>query len=182
MAKRAKDQEPYRPVRASLVADVMGASSAAPALQPVEERPAPPRPPVAPMHQAQAPASRWEPRPRVVAPAPAAEPEEQEPVPQLDPRQKLSREKRYLLSADEEDRIEDLVRSMARELQTPLKLSHLVRATITLITRAQTELVGQARTKAAFTRPSNGDTHGLLRFEAEVAKLLDAAFRMTKPL
>jgi len=179
MAKRAKDQEPYRPVRASLVAEVMTGAAAAPAMQRAEEpAPQPARPAVIPP---QAPANRWEGRPRHIAPEPV-EPEEPQQVPQLDPRQKLSREKRYLLSADEEDRIEDLVRSMARELQTPLKLSHLVRATITLINRAQVELLNQARSKTSFTRPSNGDTHGLLRFEAEVAKLLDAAFRMTKPL
>ena len=35
MAKRAKDQEPYRPVRASLVAEVMTGAAAAPAMQAV---------------------------------------------------------------------------------------------------------------------------------------------------
>lgn len=176
MAKRTKDTEPYHPVRASLVADVLagGGAAAAPAME-VEPAPAPTR--MAPVAPPSAP-GRFEQRPRphvVQSPEP-------EPVPTFDPRQRLSREKRYLLSPDEEDRIEDLVRSLARELQTPLKLSHLVRATISLITRSQVELLNQARTRESFARPSNGDTPGLLRFESEVAKLLDAAFRMTKPV
>lgn len=179
MAKRVKDNEPYHPVRASLVADVLAGGGGASTAREAEPAVAPsPRPaPVVLPQPAPAPA-RFEPRPRVQA----APPPEPEAVPTFDPRQRLSREKRYLLSPDEEDRIEDLVRSMARELQTPLKLSHLVRATISLLNRAQQELLAQARSKETFARPSNGDTPGLLRFEAEVAKLLDAAFRMTKPM
>lgn len=177
MAKRVKDSEPYHPVRASLVADVLAGGGGASPAREAEPAAAPPRPAPALWSQPAAPA-RFEPRPRVQA----APPPEPEAVPTFDPRQRLSREKRYLLSPDEEDRIEDLVRSLARELQTPLKLSHLVRATILLLNRSQQELLAQARLKETFARPSNGDTSGLLRFEAEVAKLLDAAFRMTKPL
>ena len=176
MAKRSTSSEPYRPVRTSLVADVLaGGGAVEPALEPPKAAPQPAAPAPAP--------ARWEPRSRPQVQVPEAAPEPvRQTVPAFDPRQKLSREKRYLLSADEEDRIEDLVRSMARELQTPLKLRHMVRAAISLITRAQAELLNQARTKELFARPSNGDTPGLLRFEAEVAKILDAAFRMTKPI
>ena len=178
MAKRAADVAPYHPVRESLVADVMaGGRTLAVEVQPTRES----LRPVQQMSEA-SPKAQWEGIPRLAIAQPTARTEDARQQEAVDARKRLSREKRFLLSAEEEDRIEDLVRSLARELQTPLKLSHLVRAVISLITRSQGELIAASRTMHQVSRPSNGDNPGLLRFENEVARLMDSAFRMAKPL
>ena len=184
MAKRATDKKPFRPfLNAALASDVMrggGGAVTEPEPARVESRREP------------------EPHDRFDRPAPKVVegPEQREPAPPRGDSQRgreLSfetskkaaqkpREKRYLLTVDEEDRIEELVRSLARELRTPIKLSHLVRAALSLVLRSQTELLNVARGAENIERPSNGDTHGLARFENEVAKLLDAAIRRAQAL
>lgn len=184
MAKRAFDREVYRPVQASMVAAVLAPVRSAEAFPSDLEAATAPDVGREGSQEARVvamPHPGGRPGVRVSAQeSSAAQPLAQGGV--FDPRRRLSREKRFLLSPDEEDRIEDLVRNLARELQTPLKLSHLVRAAVALIARSQSELVGAARANGHVTRPSNGDTSGLSRFEAEVAKLLDRAMRLARPL
>lgn len=171
MAKRVQDVDAnrYRPVRQSLVQEVAvgGGGEVAqvvpvPAPAPIVE-PSRPTPEAAPVRAV----------PREEKQSSVAE--------ALDPRQRLTREKRYLLTMEEEDEIEGLVRRLAVELQTPLKLSQLIRASLHNMLRSEAELLHQARFAAArVVRPANGDGPGLKRYEAEIARLLDTACRMSK--
>jgi predicted component of type VI protein secretion system len=174
MAKRSTNTEPYRPVRASLVSEVLAGASA-----PVQEAPVAPRGPVPPE----------QPRAVVVTPPPSAAPRWERPranVPaegeelSFDKVERLTREKRVMLSASEEERVEDLVRSIARELRTPVKLSHLLRAFLGLVLRSREELLAQARARPV-ERPPNGDTAGIAEFERSLGVLLDSALRLTRP-
>ena len=109
MAKRAKDTQTYRPFSESLVRDVLSGPTASPAVEAESEKKS------RSGKRATAPAS--ESRPADGQSLLSSRPD-QGP---FDPRKKLSREKRYLLSLDEEERIESLVRRLASELQTPLR-------------------------------------------------------------
>jgi hypothetical protein len=95
---------------------------------------------------------------------------------------RLSREKRVLLSADEERQIERLVDRIGEDLGTSLKLSHLLRACMTLLCHAEGELHGAAATLGPLIRPANGDPIALAQFEFDLAKLLSKALRDAPPL
>lgn len=171
MAKRSSNSEPYRPVAANLVSAVLAAGSSASAEAPV--RPSVPEPRAVVVTPPPAAAHRWD-RPR----APAAV--EEQPVLAFEKVERLTREKRVMLSTSEEERVEDLVRSIARELRTPVKLSHLLRACLGLVLRSREELLAQAREKPV-ERPPNGDTAGIAEFERSLGMLLDSALRLTRP-
>ena len=96
--------------------------------------------------------------------------------------EKLSREKRVLLTLSEEREIERLVARIAEELATPVKLSHMLRAYMTLILHAEGEITKRARLTGPLHRPPNGDPVALARFEHQLAKILSAAFRDAPPL
>jgi hypothetical protein len=99
------------------------------------------------------------------------------PSPQRVPDGKLNREKRVLLTQPEERELERLVNLLAGELFTSVKLSHLLRACVTLLRHAENQIVDQARQTGPLTRPSNGDTVALADFEHRLARILSAAFR-----
>ena len=90
---------------------------------------------------------------------------------------RLSREKRVLLTADEERQIERLVDRIGEDLGTSLKLSHLLRACMTLLCHAEGELHSTATSLGPLIRPSNGDAVALAQFEMSLAKLLSKALR-----
>jgi hypothetical protein len=96
--------------------------------------------------------------------------------------EKLTREKRVLLTASEEREIERLVARVAEEVTTPVKLSHMLRAFMTLLLHAETEITKRARQMAPLHRPPNGDPLALARFEQRLAQILSAAFRDAPPL
>ncbi len=96
--------------------------------------------------------------------------------------EKLSREKRVLLTLSEEREIERLVARIAEELATPVKLSHMLRAYMTLILHAEGEITKRARLTGPLHRPPNGDPVALARFEHQLAKILSVAFRDAPPL
>jgi hypothetical protein len=96
--------------------------------------------------------------------------------------EKLTREKRVLLTFSEEREIERLVARIAEELGTPVKLSHLLRAYMTLLLHAENELVKRAHQVGPLHRPSNGDPLALIRFEQRLAQTLSAAFRDAPPI
>jgi DNA repair ATPase RecN len=98
----------------------------------------------------------------------------QTPGPQPD---KLNREKRVLLTQAEEREIERLVSRLAEELATPVKLSHLLRACVTLLRHTEEQIADHARQTGSLTRPSNGDPAALAEFEFRLAQILSAAFR-----
>jgi hypothetical protein len=91
--------------------------------------------------------------------------------------EKLCREKRVLLTESEEDTLERLVKDMGRRLGTPLKLSHVLRATTSLLLHSQEELLKQSEKVGRLKRPANNDPAGLATFEHNLARILDRAIR-----
>lgn len=91
--------------------------------------------------------------------------------------EKLSREKRFLLSPAEEREIERCVDRIAEGFGgTPVKLSHMIRACMTVIRHAESEIIRRAQEVGQLTRPPNGDAMALAEFEHELAKVLSTAF------
>ena len=103
------------------------------------------------------------------------------PPPAPVPLKARCREKRVLVDADEDAQIEGQVQRLAAELGTPLKLSHVLRALLLLLRRAEPNVLARARPAAFLTRPPNGDLEGLAKFEEQIAGLLAAAFRELPP-
>lgn len=94
--------------------------------------------------------------------------------------EKLSREKRMLLTESEEDILERLVKDMGKQLKTPLKLSHILRATTLLLVHSRDELMKQSEKMGGMKRPPNNDPAGLATFEHNLARLIDRAIRGTR--
>jgi hypothetical protein len=169
MGKRAPaDEKPFNPVEAALVRSVLA------------PEPPPPELPLVPVQPQTATAeireregeSAWTngtARPKMLRGL-----QIRTQAPQLD---KLNREKRMLLTNAEEREIERLVSRVAEEVSTPVKLSHLLRACVTLLCHAEDQIVDQARHAGTLTRPSNGDPAALAEFEYRLAQILSAAFR-----
>ena len=82
-----------------------------------------------------------------------------------------------LLTESEEDTLERLVKDMGKRLGTPLKLSHVLRATISLLMHSQDELLKQSEKMGRLKRPPNNDPVALATFEHNLARILDRAIR-----
>jgi hypothetical protein len=95
--------------------------------------------------------------------------------------ERLSREKRVLLTRSEEVRLERLVIAMAEKLQTSVKLSHLMRATLTLLQYAEAELLRQCELAQAMKRPDNNSPEDLLAFEGAIAEIVHRALHAAPP-
>jgi hypothetical protein len=95
--------------------------------------------------------------------------------------EKLSREKRVLLTPTEELEFERLAMEVAAQLRTQLKPSHMLRAAIMLLQHAKDELVNQSRRVGPIKRPANSDIMALATFEHFLAELFDSALRNTTP-
>ena len=76
----------------------------------------------------------------------------------------------------------DEVDRLGEDLGTSLKLSHLLRACMTLLCHAEGELHNTAATLAPLIRPANGDAIALAQFEYDLAKLLSKALRDAPPV
>lgn len=87
------------------------------------------------------------------------------------------REKRVLLTPDEERRFESLVARLAQALDTPLKSSHVLRAAIAVLLRADDDLVRESRSIAPLTRPPNGSAHAIAAFERSIADIITRSVR-----
>lgn len=109
-------------------------------------------------------------------------PRDRQEIAQVPLIEKLTREKRVLLTFSEEREIERLVARMAEELGTPVKLSHMLRSYMTLLLHAENEIVKRAHQAGPLHRPSNGDPMALVRFEQRLAQILSAAFRDAPPI
>jgi hypothetical protein len=95
--------------------------------------------------------------------------------------ERLNREKRVLLARSEEVRLERLVIAMAEKLQTSVKLSHLMRATLTLLQNAEPELLRQCELAPSMKRPDNNSPGELLAFESAIAEIVHRALRDAAP-
>jgi hypothetical protein len=74
-----------------------------------------------------------------------------------------------------------LIRDMAAQFHTPVKPSHVLRATVTLLRRSADELVKQSRRVGPLKRPPNNDAMALAAFEHYLAQVIDSAFRNSPP-
>lgn len=188
MAKRVPPGEaPYRPLDKVLVQSVLtgvsetadtrpaGGANAAAAVAEAPRVAEPPRAPTSPP-----------PRTNVVnmpASSPAVAPRRTEPVAVVQDLglERREREKRVLLTRAEERDVERLVDRIAGELNTPVKFSHVLRASITILLHAEEELVERAR-KSTLIRPGNGNAPELAEFEHGLAQILSTALREAPPV
>ena len=164
MAKRvAQEDRPYRPVEEALVRSVMNRSAVDEDVETIEAQDIPP-----PIGAAKLSPTSTTVRNQIVV--------------QSQPPEKLSREKRVLLSPSEEREIERLVSRVAEAVGTPVKLSHLLRAYMALLLHTENEIIKRAQQAPPMRRPPNGDPIALASFEQGVAQILSAAFREAAPL
>jgi hypothetical protein len=89
----------------------------------------------------------------------------------------LNREKRVLVTPEEERQIERLVDRIGEQLGTSLKLSHLLRACMALLCHAEEEIICHTSTLNPLPRPSNGDAVALAQFDEALARLLSKSLR-----
>ena len=89
----------------------------------------------------------------------------------------LHREKRVLLTPEEERQVERLVVRIGEQLGTSLKLSHLLRACMTVLCHAEAEVIRFSLEHKSLKRPANGDAVALAQFEEALAKLLSKSLR-----
>jgi hypothetical protein len=89
--------------------------------------------------------------------------------------ERLSREKRLLLTQTEELRLERLVLAMAEKLQTSVKMSHLLRATVAVLLHAESDLLRECAAAPALKRPDNSSANQLLAFEGSLAEIIHRA-------
>jgi hypothetical protein len=176
MAKRVPEGEkPYNPVETSLVRAVILGAETEEEKEEVEERDQgarieePPRIP-----QALQPTPEH--TPSKVVTLPRAKASVQVPA-QFLARGSQAREKRVLLTHPEERELELLVNRVAIELNTPAKLSHLLRACITLLRYSQNEIIERAKEAPPLSRPPNGSPQELAEFEYRLAQMLQGALK-----
>jgi hypothetical protein len=89
----------------------------------------------------------------------------------------LNREKRVLLTEEEEREVERLVDRIGEQLGSSLKLSHLLRACMAILCHAEEELLRHSAELHSLPRPSNGDAVALAQFELTLAKMLSRSLR-----
>jgi hypothetical protein len=95
--------------------------------------------------------------------------------------EKLTREKRLLLTPTEEYELDRLVSDMALQLGTQLKASHVLRSLVMLLRHASEEVLKQGRRVGPLKRPPNHDLLGLAAFEHYLAEVIDSALRNAAP-
>lgn len=92
------------------------------------------------------------------------------------------REKRVILSWDDECALQRLLDEISSDLQTPIKLSNLLRSCVMLLRHAEPSIRSSARRSSAFVRPANNDEAGLAIFEHRLAQILLVAFKEVRGL
>jgi hypothetical protein len=148
MAKRApKDEKPFNPIESALVERV---SSRLPL---PDER------------------NAFRSEGSAAAVAAVEEPPAADPVPKRPPR-----EKRVLLSWEEELALQRLLDQLTETLQTPVKLSNALRSCLILLRHAQGPIVDHAGRQGTLVRPANNDQTGIALFEQRLAAIFQAGF------
>jgi hypothetical protein len=89
---------------------------------------------------------------------------------------------RVLMSKSEKSALEQLVDRLAKQADTPLKISHLLRACVILLRHSEEALLEEARHGTRLVRPSNGNPLGIADFEERVAQIVLTALRSAPPL
>jgi hypothetical protein len=86
------------------------------------------------------------------------------------------REKRVLLSWEEELALQRLLDQLTETLQTPVKLSNALRSCLILLRHAQGTIVEAAAKQGSLVRPANNDQTGIALFEQRLASIFQAGF------
>ena len=89
---------------------------------------------------------------------------------------KLTRQKRLMLARDDEVAFEALVARVAERLGTPLKLSHVLRACITLLHHAEPQILHRAE-NTRLNRPPNEKAEAVAEFERRLARMFLVSFK-----
>lgn len=173
MAKRAaSEQEAYNPVGEALAKEVMARGrQPRQAETPADEQ----RPREQPSRQA----SNFVQHPR--AEPPAAERTEKPAATQTTERLSSNSPLRVLLPSEESDDFTLLVNMLAKRLGTRVKASHILRACIRSLLRAEEHLLRRAEKVGRLIRPPNNDPLALAEFEDALTDLIDGAFHDTTP-
>lgn len=90
--------------------------------------------------------------------------------------EKLTRQKRLMMSPREERELEELVFKLAGELQTTVRMSHVLRACIHVLRHAEPQIINRAKS-TNLTRPPNEHADVLGDFEARLARMFLVAFK-----
>ena len=100
-----------------------------------------------------------------------------EELPDIEPSPKRPpREKRVLLSWEEELALQRLLDQLTETLQTPVKLSNALRSCLILLRHAQGPIVDAARRQGTLVRPANNDQTGIALFEQRLATIFQTGF------
>jgi hypothetical protein len=173
MAKRAPADEPeYNPLGLSLVRDVMGSAGqkgkgGEEPHPPAGKASEPPPPPPGPV-------------PEVAEAAPVSEPVKgRRPSSAGQEKLSFSPPIRVLLPKAEREELDQLVVRLAGELGTRVKLSHLLRACLSLLRHSEEQLLKRARKAGGLVRPTNHEAIALAEFEEALTELVGSAFRET---
>jgi hypothetical protein len=86
------------------------------------------------------------------------------------------REKRVLLSWEEELALQRLLDQLTESLQTPVKLSNALRSCLILLRHAQGSIVEAAARQGGLVRPANNDQTGIALFEQRLASMFQTGF------
>jgi hypothetical protein len=93
-------------------------------------------------------------------------------------RSRLSREKRFLLSWEEELDLQRLLDQLTKSLQTPVKLSNAIRSCLILLRYAQDPIAKVAARKSIMGRPPNNDQAAIAVFEQHLAEIFQLGFQL----
>lgn len=84
----------------------------------------------------------------------------------------FEREKRILMTKDDELRFNELVARLGSEFDVKLSASPVVRACLSLLHRYEAEIIAAARALPVGRRPSTGDAFAMAAFEDAIAEVL----------
>lgn len=168
MAKRvAPEEKPYSPVQEALAREVLSKHRPSPS---EGSRPA-----------SAGAAGSHPPAPLASATAPDRFIKDGSPPPiETAKKRGLSREKRMLLTREEERELDRLIGEISDELGVRIKVSNVLRASVTLLFNSRRELVRQCRHAKLSKRPRNSDPAEIANFEESLARIFDSAVRNTR--
>jgi hypothetical protein len=156
MAKRApKEEKPYNPIASALVQRVAGGGVA-------EKLPEEGREETPPL--------------RVLGGRADEKPSA------LEVSKRGGREKRVILSWEDELAIDELLSELSKVLRTPVKLSNALRSCVILLRHAEESIRKKAAEAGAMSRPSNNDQAAIAVFEQRLASIIQAGVKGSERL
>lgn len=90
---------------------------------------------------------------------------------------KPGREKRVILSWEDEIAVQQLLDELSQTLQTPIKLSNALRSCVILLRHAQEPITKKASRARSIVRPPNNDLTAIALFEQRLAGIFQAGIR-----